>query len=190
MSSGDWVDGLFTDDQGGFPDEREGTERMLNVTGTYNSGQLGDLRNASEATSQRVIETLVAVGKWDWMAMQNGDGIGSGPSKDAVGCNAWMSKRCNTDWVNSRTISVQMDRTAVNESLASFLIVRPAFAWIGQTENSNFWYEEYWWDVGSPLGNCTSPSPGIFERQWSYGTVRLNCTSFTADPIPVKASVN
>ena len=190
MGGGEYVDGLFTDDQSGFPDEREGTERMLNVTGTYSSGQLGSLRNGSQTTSQRVIEALVAAGKWDWMALGNGDGVGSNNKGDPASCTAWMAKRCNTDWVNSRAISVQMDanRSLVNESIASFLIVRPAFAWLGTTDQNDPWRDEYLLDVGEPVGNCTQSSPGVFERLWSYGIVRMNCTSYKADPLPVRGS--
>jgi hypothetical protein len=54
-----------------------------------------------------------------------------GIAHDAAYCTAWMAERCNTEWVNERAITVQFDSANVNVSIASFLIVRPAFAWIG-----------------------------------------------------------
>ena len=36
-------------------------------------------------------------------------------------------------------------------------------------------------DDGAPLGNLTSPSPFVFERQYERATVRLNCSDFTAE---------
>ena len=74
-----------------------------------------------------------------WHAFQAGNGIGSNNNNNSVGgiyfdtayCTAWMAKRCDTEWVNERAITVQWDKNNINVSIASFLIVRPAYAWLG-----------------------------------------------------------
>jgi hypothetical protein len=39
--------------------------------------------------------------------------------------------------------------------------------------------------AGEPLGLCTQPSPGVFQRVWSLGVASLDCNAYTADlPFP------
>ena len=109
---GGFVDGLFVDDLLGFPTEFEGIEHVLNVSGTYDSGDLGALRNASQTLSQRLIDELVARGKYVWHAFGNGNDVGgnannntvNGTFFDSAHCTQWMTARCNTDFVNQRAI--------------------------------------------------------------------------------------
>ncbi len=195
---GSFVDGLFTDDLLGFPTEFEGIEHVLNVSGTYDSGDLGALRNASETLSQRLIDELAVRGKYVWHAFGNGNDVGrnannntvNGTSFDASHCAQWMAARCNTDFVNQRAITVQMDPGNVNASIAQFLIVRPAFAWLGwgAGQYKAQWVPEFMLDVGEPLGTCSQPSPGVFERQWTYGLATFDCNAYRAGPLPVNPS--
>lgn len=101
-----------------------------------------------------MIDGLVAEGKYLWQAFQSGNDIGRNTNNNTVGgyafdaeyCAAWMSQRCNTQWVNERAITVQFDSSNVNVSIASFLIVRPAYAWIGYGAG---YYRAKWNDVRS-----------------------------------------
>ena len=144
---------------------------------------------AGNAMHQRLIDGLVAEGKYLWQAFQAGNGVGSNNNNNSVGgfkfdaayCTAWMAQRCNTDWVNARAITVQFDNENLNVSIASFLIVRPAYAWIGSDgEFAGKWNDAYLWDVGLPVGNCSQTSPGVFAREWSYGTATMDCNSYSA----------
>jgi hypothetical protein len=90
----------------------------------------------------------------------------------------WMTKRCNTPWVNERAITVQFDSANVVESIASFLIVRPAYAWLGYGAGivPPKWNDAFLWDVGVPKGECRNGSePGTFERDWTCVCVACCC---------------
>lgn len=75
--------------------------------------------------------------------------------------------------------------TQFDEDLATFMLLRGPFAWLG-----------YGWigcsvpyafpdalkaDYGEPTGLCaeTAPNSGIFERQWSKASVRMDCNTYT-----------
>ena len=36
-------------------------------------------------------------------------------------------------------------------------------------------------DVGEPLGLCAAATPGVFSRQWTKGSVSIDCNAFTAE---------
>jgi hypothetical protein len=147
------------------------------------------MQNASAHAIQRIIEGLVGDGKYLWHAFQHANDIGQNTNNNsqhvgrvAIGnesvswCTDWMAQRCDTAWVNERAITVQFDKFNVNESIASFLVVRPAFAWIGYGAGQLFpsWNDAFTWDVGEPKSACKQTSPGVFEREWSYGTASMN----------------
>ena len=194
-SGGDFVDGLFTDDLGGFPDEREGTQNMLNISGTYTTGDLFALRNGSQTMSQRLIDALVARGKHNWHAFGAGNNVGDNPNNntingshfDAAHCTAWMAQRCATPWMAQRALTQQMDPFHVNESIAQFLVVRPDFAWLGWGAGyyDPVWVPEFLLDVGAPLGECAQTAPGVFQRAWTYGNASFDCNSYSAGALPV-----
>jgi hypothetical protein len=87
------------------------------------------------------IDWLVQEGKYMWQVFQAGNNVGRnnnnnsngvcGSALDARFCTAWMVQRCNTGWVTRRAITVQFDAASVLGSVASFLIVRPEYAWLG-----------------------------------------------------------
>lgn len=38
------------------------------------------------------------------------------------------------------------------------------------------------WDIGEPVGVCRNgSSPGVFERDWTYGTARVDCNAYTGE---------
>jgi hypothetical protein len=92
-----------------------------------------------------------------------------------------MEQRCNTDWVNERAITVQFDNQNIFESIASFLIIRPKYAWLGFGAGivPPKWNDAFRWDVGLPKGECSQSSPGVFQRQWSYGTATMDCSTYS-----------
>ena len=151
-------------------------------------------QDAGNLMHQRLIETLAANGKWQWQAFQSGNTVGGNTNNntgntggfafDAAFCTQWMAQRCNTDWVNQRAIAVQFDKFNVNVSVASFLIVRPAYAWLGYGAGEfNWpptWNDAFLWDVGLPVGECAQTAPGVFEREWTFGTATMDCNSYTA----------
>ena len=186
-AGGDGVDGLFTDEMEMFPGDHGGV--VLETIGTTEDDARAQ-QAAGNVAHQRFIDGLVAEGKYLWHAFQAGNDIGhnnnnnsvGGVAHDAAFCTSWMSQRCNTAWVNSRAITVQFDEDNVNVSIASFLVVRPAYAWIGWGAGyfTPRWNDAFLWDVGLPVGNCSQVSPGVFEREWTYGTAHVDCNTYTA----------
>jgi hypothetical protein len=69
----------------------------------------------------------------------------------------------------------------VIESVASFLVVRPAYAWLGYGAGAfqPKWNDAFLWDVGTPRGECRNGThPGVFERDWTYGTAQMDCNTY------------
>jgi Hypothetical glycosyl hydrolase family 15 len=137
------------------------------------------IQEATGVANAALIEQAVAAGKYIWQAFGNQDGVGGGPSQSS--CASWMSTRCTPDW-QSRATTQQMDDKNVNQSIASFLIVRPPIGYLGYGWESDMknWKSEFLWQVGEPLNNCSQPSSGVFTRDWTYGTVTLDCNTWTA----------
>ena len=78
-------------------------------------------------------------------------------------------------------------------SIASLLLLRQERAWVvtaawQQTSNASvfagrrgalIWTPDFDRDVGQPLGRCVESSPGRFEREWSSGTVSIDCSNLS-----------
>jgi hypothetical protein len=139
---------------------------------------------------QLMINELVRNNKYLWQSFQSGNDVGKNNNNNTVGgisfdvnyCIDWMTQRCNTDWVNERAITVQFDSENINVSIASFLIIRPDFAWLGYGAGyyQPKWNDAFLWDVGLPISNCSIINPGVFTREWTYGTALMDCNSYTA----------
>lgn len=96
-------------------------------------------------------------------------------------CTAWMSARCTDAFQVGRAITVQMNSAHVNESVASFLVVRPptAFLGYGWESDQRDWLQIFNTDFGVPLNNCTEPTSGVFMREWTAGNVTMDCNTLT-----------
>ena len=189
---GDGVDGLFMDEITGYPaDGGPGEARMLNVS----MDEQRAMQNASAHAIQQIIDGLVAKKKYLWHAFQHANDIGKntnnnsnhvgGTAHDFATCDDWMAAHCNnksTGFDGRRTLTVQFDPYNVNVSIASFLVVRPAYAWIGYGAGQlqPKWNDAFTWDVGVPQGQCKVLGGGIYERVWSYGTARMDCGTYSA----------
>lgn len=124
--------GLFTDEMEMFPGD--GGDIYLEILGT-DQADAQRQKYAGQLAHQKMIDGLVAAGKYQWQAFQGGNNVGrntnnnsngiGGTAYDVAYCTAWMAQRCNTEWVRRRAITVQFDPQNVNFSIASFLIVRP-----------------------------------------------------------------
>ena len=76
---------------------------------------------------------------------------------------------------------MQFDKFNPVESIASFLVARPDYAWMGYGagQHQPSWNDALSWDVGVLTGQCTQPSPGVFQRAWSHGTAQMDCNTYT-----------
>ena len=69
-----------------------------------------------------------------------------------------------------------------NQTLASFLVVRPPLGFVGTSYalNDENWNPLFAMDVGVPHSQCVEEPSGVFSRKWSKGTAALDCNTYTA----------
>jgi len=171
------VDGTFTDDVTGFPAEHESAPANIHM----NMAQVADLQFATQEANQWLIDSLVKLGKYNWQAFGNQDGVAPGPN--AGYCSDWMREYCAPSQ-QGYPMMMQMDTTSENknQTIAAFLIVRPPYGWIGwgwESDNKD-WDPIFRLQVGEPMGLCQESPTGVFSRTWSEGTAVLNCNSWKA----------
>jgi len=194
----DAVDGTFTDDVDGLPAEHPSAQARIGM----NDAGLAALRFATQTTSQLLIDTLVAHGKYNWQAFgsrdtsalppaaaaaapgsaSRGAPLGAGPSPST--CAAWMRTNCAAA-LQAAPMLMKMDSSPANknQTVAAFLIVRPPYAYLGWSWESG---DEKWDDVfllqaGEPQGLCTEAPAGVFSRVWSEGRAQLDCNTWAAE---------
>ena len=81
----------------------------------------------------------------------------------------------------------QHSAAAGDQSVASFLIVRPPNGYLGFGWYSNDadWDERFLLQAGTPVGLCAEGPAGVFSRRWTAGTATLDCNTWTAGlPFP------
>lgn len=188
QNAGGLVDGLFSDE-----------DNYMHQDWRWNQSddQMALHQYEERFTYQTMLDTLIENGFWFWSAFNgehhndvvpgnnNNSGWG-GQYFDATYCSNWMRARCNTEWTRTHVMAVQLDVPNINESIASFLVVRGPVAYIGfgAGYHPQTWRPEFFYDVGEPTGNCSETSPGVFERNWTYGTAHMDCNTYKAGPIP------
>ena len=124
-SMGPEVDGTFTDDVDGIPEEHPAVQGAINMT----DAQLAELQYSTMATNQLLIEALVQNGKYNWQAFGSEDGVNGGPTKGD--CASWMRQMCDPV-MQGRTMLMQMDSSDANrnQTVAGFLVSRPPYAYM------------------------------------------------------------
>jgi hypothetical protein len=172
------VDGTFTDDVTGLPAEHGAAPGNMKLS----AAEVTSIQAATQSTNGELIAQAVNMGKYVWAAFGDQDGVGGGPSK--ANCAAWMRQRCTAAW-QTRATTQQIDASNINQSIASFLIVRPPIAFLGNGWESDqrSWRSEFLWDVGAPApagAICAESPANVFSRSWTYGSVTLDCNTWTA----------
>lgn len=195
-----WVDGSQFDSIYGYHQGDDNPPVSANVSELATES----LRYCSQLSLNTMINTFVAAGKYTWAALgywlNVGPGITQGASFSAnsftyngisynqgqyayTNCTQFMTTRCNTAF-QSVPLSMLMDPNNADQSLAAFLLVRGPYAWIGYPwmgfDVSPPWSPEFGRQVGVPQGPCVQVSNTLFTRQWTYGTVSLDCASWQA----------
>ena len=164
--------------------------------------ELSALRFATQSTSQTLINTLIAAGKYNWQAFGSRDtsspapapppgraflasravAFKSGPSPST--CASYMATFCSPSY-QERPLLMRMnnDPKVANQTVAAFLIVRPPHAYLGWSWESDDrdWNEIFLLQVGEPQGLCSETAPGVFARVWSEGTASLDCNTWSAE---------
>jgi len=188
--AGDAVDGTFTDDVDGLPAEHPNAQGRIGMS----DDDLAALRFATQTTSQHLIDTLIAAGKYNWQAFGSHDTSAPAPpgrgakSISPASCATTMVTLCNAT-LQTQPLLMKMTTAApdVNQTVAAFLIARPPHAYLGWSWESGDekWNDIFYLQAGEPTGLCAQTAPGVFERAWTGGVARLDCNAWTADlPFP------
>ena len=171
----DAVDGTFTDDVTGWPEEHDGGPANVNMS----QKDVDDIKYWTQLTHARLVEAVVERGKYNWQAFGATDGVG--PGIDNSTCTAFLSQRCTAAF-QQQAITMQFDDSNALQSIAGFLIVRGPTAYLGYGWESDQrqWNKLFLMQVGEPKGECGSTSEGVFVREWTYGNVTLDCGTWQA----------
>ena len=173
------VDGTFTDDVGGLPEEHGSVVTRINMT----AAQLKTLRSATTSTHEALVAALLKAGKFNWQAFGHGDGVG--PAVSAHGCSQYMRTYCDPA-LQEQPMAMGVGE-GINQSVAAFLVTRPPVGFLGWGWESDDrkWNDIFYLQPGVPTGHCEEREAGVFTRDWSAGTAALDCNSFTATlPFP------
>eukprot|EP00041_Stephanoeca_diplocostata_P008139 m.117954 g.117954 ORF g.117954 m.117954 type:complete len:465 (+) comp17191_c0_seq14:210-1604(+) len=189
-SSGKWVDGVFSDDCGGLPQEHETAISRMG----YSSSEIADIHFNTASTWQLAMNKLVENHGYAWQMFGNHWLTALPPTRS--NCLARMRQLCQP--ARQRWPMMMYgpggptwgwNHTEGNTTLSSFLITRPPYGWIGYSiedsrachdgNTESCWNPLFDMDVGEPVGFCVERA-GVFSRAWSKGTAVLDCNTFAA----------
>ena len=136
-----------------------------------------------QQTMGLVAQTVVAAGGFLWQGFTE---ISlPPPSAGVAACTAWFAQAealQGCAYMHEVFNATQRPLPAVTEDLAAFLIMRGPYAWIGYGWigcTTDYEFPDAWdVDYGEPLGAPTSPSPGVFSREWSKATATFDCNAW------------
>lgn len=174
------VDGTLLDEVPGPGSEAPGLMATLQLSGA----QLAALQFASQTAVQTLIQDAVLAGKFVWQGFGAGDAVGPGISQGS--CAAFMRARCTPGW-QAAPMTMLMDPTAAEQSVAAFLVIRSPHAFIGYGWESDDrdWDPHFLLQAGEPAGLCAEGPAGVFSRPWTGGVASLDCNTWTASlPFP------
>lgn len=98
------VDGSFTDDVTGLPAEHTHAPANMNLS----AQEVADIQVATQLTQARLIDALVAAGKYNWQAFGSQDGVGEGVQQTS--CVSYMTSRCAAQQTQpTRAMTMQFD---------------------------------------------------------------------------------
>eukprot|EP01050_Picozoa_sp_SAG11_P009561 SAG11_NODE_909_length_6586_cov_11.216433_6_plen_214_part_00 len=197
------VSGFFWDDHwpspgARFPDSSAG--RVAEDTGL----QLADwarITASYHANMDALREKTLSAGKFAWQLMWTGGaetGVGGTVPRPIVSrqqCASNLRSLCNETappqtrammYALSGPRGAPSNLTAVKQDLANFLLIRGPFAWLGHgwkgCSKEYPFPPEFNLDYGEPVDKVckeTAPNSGIFVREWSKSTIKMDCGSWT-----------
>ena len=186
----DLVDGFFWDDQWEWnlsgPTEMDG--HVVQDLG-LSAAQLLAHTAAYNETQRIIFAETIRRGRFAWQmfALTARDpqyNPTDGPLVHKATCSADLRTFCAAGAVTQTNAIIYASSGEVAQDLASFLLVRGDYAWLGTgwAGCDNYpalpAYED---DYGVPLELCRESAPGsnVFVREWSRATVSMNCSSWT-----------
>ena len=191
------IDGLFMDDVWGSRGPSEEDKNSMADCG-LGSADIAALVSGYHANMDAAKARILGDGGFNWQMFDVGHNTNAGPPFGPSSCAAYLRGPQPARLQNqSLLFGFTQGKTkgplpAFDTDLASFLLVRGPYAWLGYSwigcNNGNtnpIPYERPAGldaDYGVPLGLVaeTAPGSGVFRREWSKATVTLDCNTFNA----------
>ncbi len=174
------IDGTYIDDGPyGFPLEKPTAVRDLGMS----IAELSAYQEAAVGTYYRLMTRMIAAGKYSYQEL----GWYSGSAEiTRSGCVQFMRSRCALSSQNHTLMmharSAPGSSEVLNQTVAAFLIARSPISFIGfgWPSADNVWSDTFLLQPGEPVGLCVEERLGVFSRQWTKGTVELDCGKWEA----------
>jgi len=168
-----------------------------------------DLYLAWDNNMEQIQQAILNKNGYTWSLMQGQDNANAMPDLlTAEECAIALSEACDptSSWqTSSKLFGITVDQnepTQLEQDVAFFLLARGDYAWLGWGVWGMTWpfnpepahgelpplpdgvprpkiIDQ---DFGIPIERvCSQVEPGVFERKWSSGIVRLDCNNFEAN---------
>ena len=191
----DLIDGLFFDDYWTIlgPSEYE-KHAVIDMGLTIE--ELRDISNAYYYIMRELKIAITKAGKFSWQQMFSIGGTCAHPLVHNTSCSLDLRTYCAED-STTQTRSVMYAFSPggcggdpskfenFDADLTNFLLVRGDYAWLGHgwlgCSRNYVFPEALNVDYGEPLGLCheTASKSGVFVREWSKATVKMDCNTWT-----------
>jgi len=175
------IDGIFLDDNWSADGPAEEDPKCIEIIG-LSKADITNLTNAWRATQEAIYTALITHKAYVWQLLT--DTMGSNNFTRSQ-CTQWVQQNCgpNTPFTQ-RPFVLSLDKTAVEQYLAMFLLVRGPYAWLGWAWSGcgGPWVRPPQLDVdyGAPTSDCKQTQPGIFTREYSKASITMDCPHFQA----------
>jgi hypothetical protein len=145
------------------------------------------ITDAWRATMQEVFSAVVGAGGFAW---QNFHSV---TTPHMAQCASFFRAACSqgtsSQYYKSATVlqltynnSLHDPLPIFAEDLASFMLIRGPYAWIGYgwIGCSAHWEfrDEFKMDYGVPSNTCVEVSSGVFQREFSKATAKMDCNAY------------
>ena len=191
-----FIKGFFFDDSWSAAGPSEESADAVNATGLTKS-DVADMVAAGAANRDGMVATVIAGGGFVWQYFLGG-GAQAAPGRDQsnprANCTGWLRANCGPDapFLNASNALVfgftRINHThpfpmpAFEQDLATFLLTRGPYAWLGSgwigCDREYPYPPELAADYGEPAGVCRETAPGIFEREWTKASVKMDCPNW------------
>ena len=191
-----FIKGFFYDDSWSAAGPSEEDPGAVNATG-LTPADVADMVAAGSANRDGMAAAVVNGSGFAWQYFMDGGGQ-TAPGRDQTNpranCTGWLRANCgpNAPFLNaSNAVFFGISRVTHHQpfpspsfmqDLATFLITRGPFAWFGHgwigCDHVYPYDPALAVDYGEPTGVCTETSQGVFEREWSKASVKMDCPNW------------
>lgn len=181
----DHVDGMFTDDPGGYGQEHGAVQAAVQLT----DSEVADLQRTTQLAWTKALNLVAKAGKYFPQAYRTTPPFVFNTTPAGVAsCAQWMRTQCALPANESTQTYPQIQGNLETSQMyiAAFLVSRGPFSYlsapalVGVGDWSDPLFRLHRLDTGKPMGACTESKTGVFNRKWTGGTAEVDCTTATA----------